>query len=114
MTYFKRQKPLIENVKDIMGTKDLLKWVMETNPTTSNKFIWEGISNSVWYAYHTEPMCITKSELEQLIERAAKFEIQLPKNVMKVILQLNEQLAANDIDIETIINLQKQLDHETQ
>jgi hypothetical protein len=107
----KKQKLLIENVKDIMGTKDIYLWLINNNPTVDTKILWEGLSNAVWYAYYTEPACIRESELKILLERAEKFDIKIPNLVMKTILQLNEQLAAND-DISLILKLQKELDNE--
>lgn len=108
----KKLKLLIANVKDIMGTRDLLKWILENNPDNdANKIIWEGISNAVWFAYHTEPICISDSEMKQVLDKAQEFKIRLPNPTMEIMLKLNEQLSANDINIGTILELQKQLDH---
>lgn len=92
-----------------MTVKEFVKWVLETNPTLENKHIWEGISNSIWYAYHTEPMAVSNEDFIAVMERAERFEIAIPNDFMQTMLNLHKQIFADNLDIHTILELQRKM-----
>lgn len=93
-----------------MNLIEIYEFLMKLDDPIVDKSMYTGLADSLWFQSKTAPgHGLLESNIIDLIEKGRRNDITIPSNRTEKMLEMRKELFKNEINIQKIIELTKQI-----